>query len=89
MAEKDIVFTKHARKKFVILRRHAFSVSVSQVTTTIRHPDLIDTSRTPLLIAQKRIDDHHVLRVVYKQEFGIKTVITFYPGRRTHYEREE
>jgi len=39
------------------------------------------------LIAQRKIDRDYVLRVVYKQEFGIIKVITFYPGRRKQYEK--
>jgi hypothetical protein len=38
------------------------------------------------LIAQARISDTHVLRVVYRQEGDERVVITFYPGRRTRYE---
>ncbi len=35
----------------------------------------------------RKIDRNHVLRVVYKQEFGIVKVITFYPGRIKQYEK--
>ncbi len=50
-------------------------------------PDLIDKSRLPLLIAQRKIGRNHVLRVVYKQEFGIIKIITFYPARKKQYEK--
>lgn len=66
-----IIFTKHARNKFEILKRHKFLIAEGQVLKTVEKPDLIDKSRLPLLIAQRKIDRHHVLRVVYKQEFGI------------------
>ncbi|NCO15564.1 DUF4258 domain-containing protein [Candidatus Wolfebacteria bacterium CG18_big_fil_WC_8_21_14_2_50_39_7] len=82
-----IIFTKHARDKFGILKRHKFLISKNQVIKTIEEPDLIDNSRLPLLIAQRKIDRDYVLRVVYKQEFGIIKVITFYPGRRKQYEK--
>jgi hypothetical protein len=36
----------------------------------------------PLLIAQKAIDEKHVLRVVFKKENGIIKIITFYPARK-------
>ena len=81
-----IVFTKHAKDKFTILKRHNFIASREQVIEAINNPDLIDRSRIPLLIAQKKIDKTHVLRVVYKEELGIKKVITFYPGRTSQYE---
>ncbi|MGA2666857.1 MAG: hypothetical protein ABSE91_02045 [Patescibacteria group bacterium] len=46
-----IYFTKHAKEKFEILRKHKFSISKEQVTETIMNPDKIDKSRLPLLIA--------------------------------------
>lgn len=85
-----IVFTKHAKNKFLILKKHKFLVSKKQVLNTIEKPDLIDQSRLPLLIAQREIDESHVLRVVYKQENKGKVlkIITFYPGRRKNYDKE-
>jgi hypothetical protein len=53
----------------------------------LENPDLIDKSRLPLLIVQRKIDKNHVLRVVYKQEFGTLKVITFYPSRSKQYEK--
>lgn len=82
-----IVFTKHAREKFSLLKRHGVSVSEKQVRDALEVPDLVDRSRFPLFIAQVGFDAHRVLRVVYKQENDIKTVITFYPGRRKQYEK--
>jgi hypothetical protein len=54
-----IIFTKHAENKFEILRKHKFLISKNQVIKTINKPDLIDNSRLPLLIAQKKIDKNH------------------------------
>ncbi len=81
-----LIFTQHAKDKFIILKRHNFIVNSEQVIEAVNNPDLIDRSRMPLLIAQKKIDKTHVLRVVYKEELGIKKVITFYPGRVSQYE---
>lgn len=80
-----IKFTKHAEDKFAILKRHQFSVAKDQVIETVNDPDHVDTSRLPLLIAQRAFDKTHVLRVVYKVEFGVKIIITFYPGRIKQY----
>lgn len=82
-----IYFTKHALKKFEILKRHNFHVSKKQILKIITHPEIIDYSRMPLLIAQGKFDRIHVLRVVYKQEGEIIKVITFYPGRSKQYEK--
>lgn len=81
-----IHFTKHAEEKFEVLKRHGFSVSKSEVIETINIPEMIDESRRPLLIVQRKIDKNHVLRVVFKEENGIKKIITFYPGRLKKYE---
>ena len=83
-----IHFTKHAREKFDILRKHEFEVSREQVIETINKPELIDRSRSPLLIAQKQINTNYVLRVVYKKENSNKIIITFYPGRTKQYEQQ-
>ena len=80
-----IIFTKHAKNKFEILRKHKFIVSEDKVLKALADPDLIDYSRLPLLIAQKKFDSAHVLRVVYKEGQGIIKVITFYPGRSKNY----
>lgn len=82
-----IVFTKHAKDKFNILKTHKFSVSKRQVIKTVQKPELVDYSRPPLLIAQRKIDRNHVLRVVYKKEQKVIKIITFYPGRITQYEK--
>lgn len=83
-----IIFTKHAKDKFKILKKHKFLITEKQILKTIEKPDLIDSSCPPLLIAQRKIDKVHILRVVYKQEFGVIKIITFYPGRRKQYEKK-
>lgn len=71
-----------------MLKRHKFLVSEEQVLATVAMPDLIDYSRIPLLIAQRKIDRNLVLRVVYKQERGTVRIITFYPGKSKQYKNE-
>jgi hypothetical protein len=67
----------------VVLKRHDFPISIEQVKDTVAQPDLIDEFRLPLLVAQKSIDNTHVLRVVYRIENQTKIIITFYPGRKS------
>ncbi|MSU75529.1 MAG: hypothetical protein EXS55_03390 [Candidatus Magasanikbacteria bacterium] len=87
-AHKNLMirFTKHAEEKLAVLRRHKFIVTKSQVLATIAHPDIMDYSRAPLLIAQSRIDSKHVLRVVYRVTGEEIIIITFYPGRSNQYD---
>jgi len=82
-----IIFTKHAENKFEILKKHKFLITKKQVLETIEKPELIDKSRLPLFIAQRNIDGDRVLRVVYKKEFEVIKIITFYPGKRKQYEK--
>lgn len=87
-SEAMIQFTKHAELKFAVLRKHGCKVTSAQVILAVEHPDSLDYSRTPLVIAQISIDDTHVLRVVYKQIDRIKKIITFYPGRKKQYAKK-
>ncbi len=84
----DIRFTKHAEDKFAVLKQHSVVISRAKVIETISNPSHVDSvSRSPLLIAQSDFDARRVLRVVYKVQHGTMVVITFYPGRRSEYER--
>jgi hypothetical protein len=84
--EFDIIFTRHAESKFGILQGHGFTVDREQVVNTLLAPDDTFPAQKGRQIAQRRISEHHVLRVVYRQEGETLVVITFYPGRRKYYE---
>ena len=83
-----IIFTKHAKDKFGVLKKHKFIISEKKVLEALSQPDLIDYSHLPLLIAQKKFDSTHVLRVVYKEDRESIKVITFYPGRLKNYDKK-
>jgi hypothetical protein len=78
-------FTQHARDKFGLLERHGFSVTEAQVIETAMSPERVEAERDPI-VAQKALNETHVLRVVYREEGDDVVIITFYPGRRTRYE---
>ena len=84
----EVLFTKHAQEKFDLLKRHGVIVSRDLVLLVLRAPALIDRSRHPLFIAQGNLDERHVLRIVCRRESNSIIVITFYPGRRTVYEKK-
>lgn len=83
----EIHFTKHARKKFSVLARHRVRISKQKVIATLTKPEYTDYSRLPLLIAQATLDRSRVLRVVYRVTKNSIVVITFYPGRKSQYEK--
>ncbi len=72
-----------------MLKRHGVEVSEDEVRLALAKPSVIDHSRHPLVIAQVAFDAKRVLRVVYRQIGPVKRVITFYPGRKKQYEKNE
>lgn len=81
-----IRYTQHARYKFQILAQHGFPVTEQQVVDVLRRPDVVIPQSGDRYIAQKRLGERHVLRVIYRKEDEDLVVITFYPGRRERYE---
>ena len=85
---KNIVFSKHALDKIEILKKHKIIIEKKLIEETITIPDSIDIGYKDRLVAQKTLDETHVLRVVYEESEKIVTVITIYPGRRKRYEKD-
>lgn len=83
-----MVFTKHASDKFVNLPPESVKVTKRDVLEAIKKPAYKDIeSDRPKIIVHKNLDKTHIVRVVYKEESGIITVITFYPTRKGRYEK--
>ncbi len=82
-----IRYTRHAAiDKFAFLARHDFVVTKAMIRKVITNPDHSELGRHPFqTIVSKQIDDRHVLRVVYRKEGSIITVITFYPAQTGRY----
>jgi len=83
---KKIVYGSHAEEKFEILRRHGFVVSKRLVRETLQRPEKIEEGFRGRKVAQRRISEKQVLRVVYEEGQREIRVVTFYPGRRSRYE---
>ena len=83
---KKIIFSSHAENKFAILKRHGFDVSKDTILLALETPDKLETGHRERKIAQKIINESHVIRVVFEEVQGVVRVITFYPGRRERYE---
>jgi hypothetical protein len=54
---------------------------------TIKNPDSTDKGYMLRKIAQKVVDENHVLRVVYQESDSEIKIITLYPARRKRYEK--
>ncbi len=83
---EDIFYTRHAKEKFQLLKQFGFEITPDQIEKTIRNPDKIVPQSNGRFIAQRRIAENHVLRVIYRVENEDFVIITFYPGRRERYE---
>ncbi len=79
-------FTKHAKRKFLRIRKSGFSVTKRQVQEAVAVPQRVEDRYDGTYVAMSVIDKFHVLRVVHRTEGDIIVIITFYPGRRKAYE---
>jgi len=80
-----IIFSKHAEWKFEVLRRHSIIVEEKTVKDVVIKPDRLYKGQKETMIAQKVLDEEHLIRVVYTKKDNDIRVITFYPVRRERY----
>jgi hypothetical protein len=52
----------------------------------LQRPEKIEEGFRGRKVAQRRISEKHVLRVIYVEGQKEIAVVTFYPGRRSRYE---
>lgn len=79
-------FTVRARDKFFTLERHNFRVTEEIVIQTVSKPERLERSRNDRFIAEKTLDEGHLIRVIYEIRDEEIVIITFYPARRSRYE---
>lgn len=85
--EKEIRWSEHARLKLEILNQRSIKVSADLVTEIVQTSNtLIDENDKK--IAQSRITNEIVLRVVYREFSAFILIITLYPSKRTRYEKD-
>lgn len=82
----EIIFIPHAQRKFKLLEKYGFFIREEKVITIVKTPERVIPGKKGRRIAQSRINDNHVLRVVFEEKEDKIEVITFYPGRRNRYE---
>ena len=85
---KEIRFSEHSQLKVEVLAKHNVTINPEFVIETVRSPDKLETGEEGKLIAQKRLNENLVLRVVYREFNSFILIITLYPGRRSRYERD-
>jgi len=85
---KKVNFTNHACLKIDLLKKHGVEIEEDFIRKTVIEPDNIEKGYKGRLIAQKELDEDHVLRVVYEEEADKIIIITLYPGRKKRYEKD-
>jgi hypothetical protein len=82
----SIKFIPHALRKFKLLQEYGFYITEEEVIEIVKNPGKIMTGKKGRKIAQCKISDDHILRVVFEEKERDIEVITFYPARRERYE---
>lgn len=86
-----IVFTKHALGKFKTHLIAGWKFTRKDIKAVIKKPYFSeeDTERGErgVRIALGRWDHEHDLRVIYKEENDIITIVTFYPTEKGRYSK--
>ena len=82
----NVTFSKHAEWKFEVLGRHGIIIEKKTVEDAVTKPDLLQKGPKEIMIAQKVLDEEHLIRVIYVKKDNDIRVITFYPVRRERYE---
>ena len=85
---KKIVFSLHSINKIQILSKHQIFADENRITKIITKPDRIESGYKNRLVAQGVLNDKHVSRIVYEENEKEIKIITFYPGRRSRYEKD-
>lgn len=80
------VFTKHAAKdKLPMLKRFGWIVTKARVKKVIKNPRWSGLTKKGQKTAMDLVDKTHILRVIFRKENDIITVITLHIARRGKY----
>jgi len=89
MIRREIHFSHHALLKFEVLAAHGLSLEKELVVNTVLKPAGVFEGPRGRKIAQGSLDESRVLRVVYEEKGDDIIVVTFYPGKRRRYEKNQ
>ena len=89
MPAKRVRFSAHALLKFRVLAGHGLRLLREQVADVVSNPTTVNEGYRGRKIAQGPLDTHRVLRVIYEERADEILIITFYPGLRERYEKNQ
>jgi hypothetical protein len=85
---KEIRFSEHSQLKIKILADRGITIEPEFIIETVRSPDKLEPGEEGKQIAQRRLDENRVLRVVYRAFNAFILIVTLYPGRKSRYEKD-
>lgn len=81
-----VIFTKHAAKdKLPMLKRFGWVVTKARVKKVIKNPRWGGLTKKGQKTAMDLVDEAHILRVIFRKEGGIISIITLHIARRGKY----
>lgn len=82
-----IILSWHVlNEKIPLLKSVNWNITKAKIRQTIKKPKWRGTTEKGQPTAMSLVDQNHILRVVYKRENDIITVITIHIARRGRYE---
>ena len=63
-----VIFSRHAEWKFEVLRRHGIIIEKETVVDAVTRPDLLQKGLKEIMIAQKALDEEHLIRVIHAKK---------------------
>jgi len=85
--DKEIRWSEHAQLKLDILNQRGIKISAELIAEIIQSPNRQSEEENKKIV-QSPITDNLVLRVVYREFSDFILIITFYPGKRSRYEKD-
>ncbi len=80
----DIIISKHAKE-----RMDTYNITEKLVKGAIKDPDEVVEGYEGAIIANKLLNEEHILRVVYTKGRNKRKIITVYPARKKRYWRSK
>ncbi len=84
---KSIEFSLHSIQKIALLKEHGFVISKEYVIGAVNNPDIVSPGKSGRMIAEIKLDENHILRVIYEESDDKIFIVTIYPARRIRYEK--
>lgn len=82
-----IVFTKHATEhKLPLLKRFGWVITLNRIKEIVESPRWSGVTKKGQKTAMDLVDRTHILRVIFRKEDGIITIITLHIARKGKYE---